>query len=344
MQLWEEGLVDLDAPANDYLRAYRLVPARTSFRPATLRHLLTHTAGIPDVVHVSDLLHPAGVHSAPGPPISAWQSASGCRRSPSTTAAVFGWRSSPATAFRTRNHGFATLGQIVEDVSGIPRERYFRERLFEPLGMTDRPTSSAPSGSPRTWRPDTSSGDAVRQPVADREWICRLGAGGIYSTSRDMARFVAALLGGGANEHGRVLEPSTLATMFEPHYRPDPRLPGRGLGFVPRRRRRASARRPRRGAAGLQRGAAGCAGRRCRRLRLDEWLERRASSGWRSSSSACCASCSACRTMRSGRDVPHHPEVWAELCGRYDLPARSPTPRAPCVGGWSRGRSSAAGG
>jgi CubicO group peptidase (beta-lactamase class C family) len=58
MQLWERGLVDLDAPANDYLRAYRLVPARAGFRPATMRHLLTHTAGTPEVVRVSDLLHP----------------------------------------------------------------------------------------------------------------------------------------------------------------------------------------------------------------------------------------------------------------------------------------------
>ena len=33
MQLWEQGLVDLDAPANDYLRTFRLVPARESFGP-----------------------------------------------------------------------------------------------------------------------------------------------------------------------------------------------------------------------------------------------------------------------------------------------------------------------
>ena len=32
--------------------------------------------------------------------------------------------------------GFATLGQLVEDVTGEPLERYFRERIFEPLGMT----------------------------------------------------------------------------------------------------------------------------------------------------------------------------------------------------------------
>jgi CubicO group peptidase (beta-lactamase class C family) len=51
MQLWEQGLVDIDAPANQYLRAYRLIPAKASFRPATVRHLLTHTAGIAEVVH-----------------------------------------------------------------------------------------------------------------------------------------------------------------------------------------------------------------------------------------------------------------------------------------------------
>jgi len=35
MQVWEQGLVDLDAPANDYLGVYRLIPAKAGFRPAT---------------------------------------------------------------------------------------------------------------------------------------------------------------------------------------------------------------------------------------------------------------------------------------------------------------------
>jgi CubicO group peptidase (beta-lactamase class C family) len=50
MQLVEKGLVDLDAPANDYLRAYKLVPRKAGWRPATVRHLLTHTAGIAEEV------------------------------------------------------------------------------------------------------------------------------------------------------------------------------------------------------------------------------------------------------------------------------------------------------
>jgi len=58
LQLWEQGQVDLDAPANEYLRAYRLVPADPGWRPATLRHLLTHTAGIPEVVPARGALRP----------------------------------------------------------------------------------------------------------------------------------------------------------------------------------------------------------------------------------------------------------------------------------------------
>jgi hypothetical protein len=68
------------------------------------------------------------------------------------------------------------------------------------------------------------------QAVTERAWVTA-GATNIYSTPRDMARYVAALLGGGANAHSFVLKPATLATMFAPHYQTDPRVPGMGLGF-----------------------------------------------------------------------------------------------------------------
>ncbi|MCC3331430.1 serine hydrolase domain-containing protein [Nocardia abscessus] len=43
MQLWERGLIDMDAPTSHYLRAYHLVPTDPNFGPVTVRHLLTHT-------------------------------------------------------------------------------------------------------------------------------------------------------------------------------------------------------------------------------------------------------------------------------------------------------------
>jgi CubicO group peptidase (beta-lactamase class C family) len=222
MQLWESGLVDLDAPANDYLLAYKLVPARAGFRPATVRHLLTHTAGIREVLHLSGLLRMRDLGETVGagqpvPPLSKYYSG-GLRID-----------AEPGSRFMYTNHGFATLGQIVEDVSGQSLDRYCRERIFEPLGMVD--TALVKSEGLRS---RMATGYELRSHGAeavDDYQVVPVGAGAAYSTPKDMARYVAALLGGGANERGSVLKPSTLATMFEPHFQPDPRIPGMGLAF-----------------------------------------------------------------------------------------------------------------
>ena len=50
LQLCEQGLIDLDGPAGEYLRAYRLIPASPGHQPPTVRQLLTHTAGLPQLV------------------------------------------------------------------------------------------------------------------------------------------------------------------------------------------------------------------------------------------------------------------------------------------------------
>jgi CubicO group peptidase (beta-lactamase class C family) len=222
MQLWEQGLIDLDAPANHYLRAYRLVPAKASFRFATVRHLLTHTAGVPQTVHPSRMLRSGWFGESvklgtPVPPLAEYYSG-GLRLV-----------AEPGTIFTYTDHGFATLGQIVEDVTGQSLDRYLREHIFEPLGMTH--TDLLRSDLVRS---HLATGYTLRsggaEAVIDRDWVAA-AASSVYSTPRDMARYLAALLGGGANEHGSVLKPATLADMFQPHYQPDPRVAGFGLGF-----------------------------------------------------------------------------------------------------------------
>ena len=221
MQLCEQGLVDLDAPASDYLRAYRLVPARAGFRPATLRHLLTHTAGVRAARTPADLLRPVmgwGVRAGRPVPSLARYYRDGLHID-----------AAPGTRWAYSNHGFATLGQIVEDVSGVPFAAYLRERVFGPLGMDSTDVTRSARVQARL-----ATGYQVRsrglRPVTDYEMV-PAGGGAVYSTARDMARYLAALLNGGAGPHGRLLRPETLARMFEPHYQPDPRIPGMGLGF-----------------------------------------------------------------------------------------------------------------
>ena len=135
----------------------------------------------------------------------------------------------PGTKWAYSNHGFAALGQIVEDLSGEPLSRYLRERVFAPLGMADTDLVLF-----ERLRGHLATGYALRRgrlvAVRSRE-VPTPGGGGVYSTASDMARFVAAMLHGGAGEHGRVLAADSVESMFRPHFRPDPRVAGAGLGF-----------------------------------------------------------------------------------------------------------------
>jgi len=135
-----------------------------------------------------------------------------------------------------------------------------------------------------------------------------------------MARYVAALLGGGAGQHGSVLKPATLELMFQPHYQPHPLIPGIGLAFdrfdvgghlaighegvLPGFNSQIFAA-PDDGVGVLAftNGAPGAmfwlpaetVGLLRQMLHVQDDLIR--------------------------RDIPQHPELWGDLCGRYRLPA-----------------------
>lgn len=221
MQLWERGLVELDAPVSEFLHSYELESADVGFQQATVRHLLTHTAGLPEVVYPRGIFQPDFGESVKA-------------GSDIPTLAEFyrgrlQVRAEPGTRFVYNNHGPATLGQIVEDLSGETLAGYFQEHIFEPLAMAD-------SGLLRTDRLERrrATGYEIARTgvndVAERDFVTA-GAASVYSTPADMARYLSALLGEGSNEHGAVLKPGTMAMMFDAHYRPDPRIPGLGLAF-----------------------------------------------------------------------------------------------------------------
>jgi len=221
MQLVERGRLELDRPAVDYLRGYRLEQSVPGGTPPTVRDLLTHSAGVPEVVRARDLTRRLFGETVP---VGA--------RLPSLAEFYGGTLrtyAEPGTRFAYSDHNFTTLGQIVEDVSGVALADYFADQLFTPLGMTHTSLVRTETIASRLARGYTIGRRGARL-VEDYELITA-AAGGAYSTLRDMARYAAALLGGGANDHGRILTPESLATMFAPHYRPDPRLSGIGLSF-----------------------------------------------------------------------------------------------------------------
>lgn len=224
MQLVEQGHLDLDRPAGDFLRAYRLVPGRPGLRPPTIRHLLTHTAGLGEVTRARDALAKDFGESFPvgGPLPSLAEFYGGELR----------YHAHPGTRFVYNNHGPATLGQIVEDVTGTALAVYVRAHIFEPLGMTCSTLTRADLAPRLT--PRLAIGHELRSRRVDRipelDWVT-VGAAAAWSTPRDIARFLAALLAGGCAPDGtRILRAETVAAMVA-QYSPDPRIPGMGLGF-----------------------------------------------------------------------------------------------------------------
>jgi CubicO group peptidase (beta-lactamase class C family) len=176
LSLRDEGALALDEPLTRLVpEAAGLVYPSRDAAPITLRQILTHTSGLP---RLGDFTYTRS------------------DREPSEEEVVrslsgFALNSAPGTAPAYSNLGFALLGIAAGRAAHLPLRAALAKRVFEPLGMTstafDPPT--VPPGRLAVGY-DKDAAGAVS--VAPR-W--RLGAseaaGGIYSTVRDMARYVA---------------------------------------------------------------------------------------------------------------------------------------------------------
>jgi CubicO group peptidase (beta-lactamase class C family) len=177
LKLRDEGRLSLDDAAGKYVPELAHMPLPTSDAPAiTVRHLLTHSAGFPEDNPWGDrqLAQPtATLHSwvATGLPFS----------------------TSPATAYEYSNYGFALLGQIVAKASGMPYREYVTAKILIPLGMRstywderDVPPARLAHGYRYVdgkWQDEPLLADGA------------FGAmGGLFTSGRDLARYVAFML------------------------------------------------------------------------------------------------------------------------------------------------------
>jgi CubicO group peptidase (beta-lactamase class C family) len=216
MQLVEQGRLGLDDPVNKHLRGYR-VEHRPGAPPVTIGHLLTHTGGLGELRRLTDVARPTiGLGADPAKP------------PPTLTelyAPVLKAELAPGEKWAYANHGFATLGQLVEDVAGRPFAEHVRATLFEPLGMehTDFLRSERVRGELAV---GYAFGRGRLKPVKDREIVVG-PAGSVFSTLRDLSAYAAALMNGG----GGVLTAESLAQMWEPQLQISPGVTAMGLAF-----------------------------------------------------------------------------------------------------------------
>ena len=217
MMLAEEGRLSTADLVETYLpefRGQRMVLSRDGdevtmgppTRKITLRDLLTHTSGM-----------------GGGFPTALQEIFRTRDRTLAEAVAVYSQQPlefPPGTEWRYSNMGIATLGRIVEVVSGMPFEDFLAQRIFGPLGMKD--TFFFP--------PEAKHGRiAPIHRVADGELentgsdIYRRGArypapeGGLYSTARDLVRFYQMFLNGGELDGARIVSSSTVEVMTRNH-------------------------------------------------------------------------------------------------------------------------------
>jgi CubicO group peptidase (beta-lactamase class C family) len=125
--------------------------------------------------------------------------------------------------------GFDVLSRVVEVASGMPIDRFLKQRLFDPLEMKDT-TYVLPQGNPRLVKLYSRAGDALR-PAQYPNFVNGIyfsGGGGLFSTAADYAQFAMMLVNGGELNGKRILSPR-LVELMGSVFAPDT-LPGRPRG------------------------------------------------------------------------------------------------------------------
>ena len=246
LMLQEEGKLLITDPVSKYLPAFRSTTVAepregggydvvAAERPITLRHLLTHTAGI-------------GYGSGPGG--DRWEAAGitgwyfGHRDEPvqETVNRMAGlpFQAQPGEAFV---YGYNTdiLGAVIEVVSGQTLDAFLRERILEPLEMSDTHFYLPPAKRGRLAAVYGYRGTLSRAPdgpgmqtqgqYVDGPRRSFSGGAGLLSTTRDYARFLQMMLNGGELNGVRLLSPTTVDLMTQNHIPHIDRGPGSGFGL-----------------------------------------------------------------------------------------------------------------
>ena len=191
MQLSESGTLDLDAPVQKYLPAWQ---GRNKER-VTVRHLLTHSSGLP-----------------------AWRAVYKETTSrDSAVALVFATPldTLPGVRMVYSDLGAILMGEIVRVLSGQRIDAYFARHIAQPLRMNETMYLPPPSLLERIaptevdpWRQRHLRGE-----VHDENAFALGGVSahaGLFSTGHDLARFVRMYLGDGTLDGARVFSPETI--------------------------------------------------------------------------------------------------------------------------------------
>ena len=209
MQLVEQDRVELDAPVIRYLPEF----AGDGKERVTIRHLLTHSSGLPS-----------------------WRPLYKEATTADTAIAIVyatPLDTVPGARMAYSDLGAILLGKVVERVSGEALDAYLARHVFGPLGMTStmyRPDRSQHARVAPTefdpWRQRQIRGEVHDENAFMLGGVS--GHAGLFSTAADLTRFARMLLAGGTLDGVRAVRASTIAQFTAIQ---DPGLSNRALGW-----------------------------------------------------------------------------------------------------------------
>jgi len=212
MQLVEKGKVDLDVPITTYLPDFH--PRNPFGGHITLRSLMCHRSGLVREPPIGNYFDPSGPTLAQ------------TIDSLNSTELIY----APGTHTKYSNAAIATVGYVLERISGQPFADYLKHAVLEPMGLNH-------SSFEPTAEIEKSLANGYMWTIDGRTFPAptfQLGispAGCMYTTTNDLAQFVKIMLNGGSGPGGQVIKPSTLEEMWTPQLTSPGQKGGFGIGF-----------------------------------------------------------------------------------------------------------------
>ena len=198
MQLVEEGKIYLAAPVSNYLDGLPI-----DWQPVTIKQLLTHISGLPDIINVtSSSTHGLGDLSE----ADAWEKVKAMPMQFET-----------GEQFSYNQTNYALLAKVIDKVSGKPFVQMFKERQFQVVNMPKTSYGDSRDVIPHFAPTYTYRNNIDGQALSERKLInnyaefpafLRAGSG-LNSTAEDMANWIIAL------QQGKLLKLKTLNTLWQ---------------------------------------------------------------------------------------------------------------------------------
>jgi CubicO group peptidase (beta-lactamase class C family) len=200
MQLVEQGKVNLDEPVVKYLPYFQLKDPR--YTTITVRQMLTHTSGMPDVVDY-------------GWNKPEYDDGSLERYVRSLADKNLRWQ--PGSKFAYSNMAYEVLGDLVAKVSGKSFEDYVAANILEPVGMKSSTLLLKIADPAKLAAGHTQGKGKAIKPVAHYPYNrAHTPSSNLHSNVEDMARWVLVNLNYGELDGHRILQRSTYDVLWKP--------------------------------------------------------------------------------------------------------------------------------